>query len=196
MNVTLYQLAADFREAASKLGDLDLPDDVVADTLEGMSGELETKATNVAAFARDLEATAASIKEAEAQMKARREAIERRAARLRHYLLHNMQVAGIKQIECPWFKLSVRDNPPAVEVFDQAQVPEHYMKTALSAEITDAFEVVPEDHMGIDWLTVSGPREAFNLTSSANKAAIKAAIQAGEEIAGCKLTRGHRLEIR
>jgi len=60
----LYQLAIEFRETADKLADLDLPPEVVADTLESIGGDLELKAQNVALFTRNLEATAAAIKQA------------------------------------------------------------------------------------------------------------------------------------
>lgn len=124
----LFLLAAEYRDAAAKLSDLDLPEEVIADTLESLSGELEVKARNVAAFVRNLEATAASIKDAEAQMAARRRAMENRAAGLRRYLLTAMQEAGISKIECPQFCLTVKANPPAVDVFDQLMVPAEFMK--------------------------------------------------------------------
>lgn len=114
----LYELALEYRDAADRLTDLDLDDQTVADTLEGLAGDLEVKATNVAMFARNLEATAAQIKDAEAQMAARRKAVENRAANLNRYLLVSMQQAGIQKIECPYFRIAVRDNLPAVDVFE------------------------------------------------------------------------------
>ena len=126
---SLYDIAAEYRQTADKLADLDLDEQTIADTLEGMSGALELKAQNVVMFARNLEATATAIKEAETAMASRRKAIEHRAAGLRRYALSAMQVAGVQSIECPYFKLSVRKNPPAVEVFDAAQIPAQFMRT-------------------------------------------------------------------
>ena len=161
----LYQLAIEFRETADKLADLDLPPEVVADTLESIGGDLELKAQNVALFTRNLEATAAAIKQAESDMAARRKAIERRVQGLKDYLLHAMQATGIKKIEGPYLRIGVRDNPEAVEVLDAAQVPAEFMRQ-------------PE------------PPPA-----APDKTAIKAAIKAGVEVAGCKLTRSQRLDI-
>jgi hypothetical protein len=126
---SLYVLANDYRDAANKLADLDLDEQTIEDTLEGMSGELEVKATNTAMLVRNLEASAAAIKEAETQMAARRKALENRAARIKDYLLSNMMVAGIQKIECPFFKLAVRENPPAVEIYEQGTIPAQYMTT-------------------------------------------------------------------
>mgnify|MGYP001002869819 CR=1 FL=1 len=162
----LYELAAEYRTDCEKLADMDLDEQTLADTLEGLSGELEVKAQNVIMFTRNLEATAAAIKEAEAQMAARRKALENRAAGLRRYVLENMQFAGIQKIECPYFKLSIRDNPAAVEIYEPGLIPAQYMKQ-------------PEPP-----------------PPSPDKTAIKAAIAAGAEVPGAKLTRGIRLEVK
>ena len=162
----LYLLAQEYRDAAAVLADLDMDDQTVADTLEGMSGELEVKATNVAMFARNLDVTAAAIKDAEAQMAARRKALEHRAEGLRRFLLGAMVHAGITKIECPQLRLSVRDNPPAVDVFDEAQLPNAYM------------------------------RQPTPPPPAPDKTAIKAALATGADVPGARLVRGQRLEIK
>lgn len=162
----LYELAAEYRADAEKLADMDLDEQTLADTLEGLSGELEVKAQNVVMFTRNLEATAAAIKDAESQMAARRKAMENRAAGLRRYVLESMQHAGVQKIECPLFKVSVRENPAAVDIYEPGLIPAQYMKQ-------------PEP-----------PPPA------PDKTAIKAAITAGTEVPGAKLTKGTRLEIK
>lgn len=162
----LYQLVAEYREAAAVLDDLELDEQTIADTLEGLAGDLEVKATNVAMFARNLETTAAQIKEAEGQMAARRKAIEARADGLRRYLLACMQQTGIQKIESPYFRLAVRDNPAAVDVFDAKQLPAEFMRQ-------------PEP-----------PPPA------PDKSAIKEALKAGRDVPGARLTQGQRLEVK
>lgn len=126
MNLSLYAIADEYMQAVSTLSDLDLPDDVIADTLESLQYPLEQKATNVAMFARNLEATAEAIREAEGEMAKRRKALESRAASIRSYLLQNMVRAGVTKIECPLFKLAVRDNPPSVVI--DGDVPAEFMR--------------------------------------------------------------------
>jgi len=162
----LYTLASEYRDAAERMADLDLDEQTIADTLQGMAGELETKATNVAAFARNLEATAAAIKDAEAEMAKRRKAIERRSESLRAYLLNNMLRVGISKIESPMFRLVVRDNPPSVVIDDAALLPAQYLTS-------------PEP-----------PPPA------PDKKAIGDALKAGEVVPGASLARGKRLEIK
>lgn len=164
--LSLYVIADQYRRDIEQLMELDLPEDVVADTLESLSGELEAKAVSVASFVKNLEASAEQIKEAEAAMAARRKAIEKRAANVRQYLLDNMLAAGISKIECPYFKLAVRDNPPAVVINEPSLIPDAYL--------TDP---------------PPPPR-------APDKALIKKAIQDGFDVPGAHLARGKRLEIK
>jgi hypothetical protein len=92
--------------------------------------------------------------------------LENRAARIRDYLLANMMVAGVSKVESPYFNLAVRDNPPAVEVYEPGLIPAEYMTQPPTPP------AVP------------------------NKTAIKDAIKAGQDVPGCKLVRGARLDIK
>lgn len=163
---SLYVLAHDYRSAADLLADLDLDDQTVTDTLEGMSGDLEVKATATGMMVRNLQSLAASIKEAEAQMAARRKAVEARAASVQAYLLQNMQHAGISKIESPHFTLSIKSNPAAVVINEPGLIPVEFMRQ-------------PEP-----------PPPA------PDKTAIKDAIKAGREVPGAHLAQGVRLEIK
>jgi hypothetical protein len=163
---SLYNVAEEYRAAVETLADLELDGQTLLDTLEGMSGELEIKAQNVVMFARNLEANAKAIKEAEAEMAKRRKAMENRADGLRRYVLGSMQHAGVEKIECPYFRISIRNNPPAVEIFEEGLIPAEFM-------------VTPE------------PPPA-----APDKTAIKEAIKAGREVSGARLSQSVRLEVK
>ncbi len=124
----LYTIADQYLQDVAKLQDLDLDPQTLADTLEGLTGDMEVKATNVAMFVRNLESLAEQIKQAEATMSARRKAIEQRADNVREYLLTNMQRTGITKIESPYFRISVKQNPASVVITDEAAIPAKYMR--------------------------------------------------------------------
>lgn len=166
MNVALYQVADQYLRDLDKLIEMDLDDQCFNDTLESLSGELEVKATNVAMFVRNLEANAELIKQAEEQMANRRKAIEKRADRIRQYLLENMTRTGINKIECPFFKIAVRENPESVVIEPDADLPAEFMRQ-------------PEP-----------PPPA------PDKVAIKAALKAGVILPGVKLKRTQRIDIK
>ena len=161
----LYEIAATFRADADKLADLDLDAVTLADTIESMSGDLETKVQNTLFVARNLEVTAESIRWAMATMLVRAKAIEARAAVLRKGIFDAMQFTGVQKIEGPFFKLTIQNNPPSVDVFDAAMVPASYMTAPVAPLPTP------------------------------DKAAIKLAIKSGAEVPGCRMTAGQRLVV-
>ena len=165
-SLALYEIADEYLVNLQRLAELDLDEQTISDTLEGLSGELEVKATNVAMFARNLEASAEAIKGAEAQMAARRKAIENRAGRLRQYLKDNMERVGILKIEGPMFALSIRKNPPAVHV--------------------EALELVP-----LEFFNPPMPPPPV-----LDKKRVADALKSGKDVPGCRMEQGTRLEIK
>lgn len=168
-NLTLYQIAAEYRAQADALESLDLDDQTLKDTLESMSGDIETKAQNYAFVIRNMESLAEQTKQAAAGMTGRAKAITARVDRIKEHLLGALIFAGVKKVECPYFTMKVRDNPPSVIVFDEKQIPLAYM-------------AMPE------------PPPPPGLTP--NKTMIAAAIKAGIDVPGCRVEQKQRIEIK
>jgi hypothetical protein len=125
----LWQLADQYRQLERLADSEDLPPEVIADTLESLTGDITVKATNVAKFAQNLEYAAKAIDEAAVAMSLRAARFERRAEALRRYLLVNMQASGITKIEATEFTLAIRKNPAAVVIDDEAAIPPAFMVT-------------------------------------------------------------------
>lgn len=166
MNTSLYQIANEYQQVVDALLDSDLDEKTLADTIESIGGELETKAVNVAMFIRNIEASADQIKLAEKAMYERRKALENKAESVKRYLFENMKLAGVTKIECPYFALTIKKNPPSVVIDDLALIPTEYK----------IFTPPPPP--------------------SPDKAAIKAALQSGIEIDGAHIEQNERLEIK
>lgn len=149
--LSLYQIAAEFRQMVDALTDCQDDAQAIADTIEAESYPLELKAQNVAYAIRNLEASAAAIKEAEAQMAERRKRIEKRAEQIRDYLKTCMELAGVSKIECPHFQLAIAKNPASVDIFEQSTIPAQYLdfpeppptvnKTRVKAALKDGIDV-------------------------------------------------------
>jgi hypothetical protein len=100
-------------------------------------------------------------------MTARRKTIENRADKVREYIKDNMERAGIKKIECPYFALTIKKNPPSVKVEKADEIPAEYKRTPPPPE------AVPD------------------------KTKIGVALKAGTSVAGAYLeTESTRLEIK
>jgi hypothetical protein len=134
--ITLYQIASEHRQMVETLMDIQADPQTIEDTISAESYPLELKAQNTAYAIKTLDANADAIEAAAKEMLDRAKALRNRAKHVKDYLLRCMDLAGVKKIECPHFALSLRDNPAAVEVFDEKQVPQDYMR-----EIPARFEV-------------------------------------------------------
>lgn len=162
----LFDLAAEYRQAADQLAELELSDEVVRDTLEGLSGDLTAKATNIAAMCANWTALIVQMREAEARMSERRRKLEARAERVREYLLNAMLYAGIERIDSPQFAMAVKTNPPSVRIDDPRQIPAEYLRA-------------PEPP-----------------SAAPDKTRIRAALAAGEDVPGARLVHSKRIDIR
>ena len=153
----LYEIADSYRQALELFTDPDQDFDqqMVNDTLQGLEGTLEVKATNVAAFFQNLEVTADAIREAEKRMAQRRKAIERRVESLREYLRVNMEACGIQKIESAHFSIRLQKSPASVVIDDEQSLPPDYVEQVVTVKpnkllikkaITDGFDV-PGAHL-------------------------------------------------
>lgn len=165
----LYVLTNQYLELAQQLADGDFDATTIADSIEasGITDEIAVKAQGLEYVARGAEAHNLAIDAEIARLKALKEQRCKVAAGLRSYLLDNMQRAEIERIDCPMFSITIRKNPPSVDIYDPLSLPAQYM-------------VTPEPKPPV---------------AAPDKAAIKKAIQAGAEIPGAKLLQGVRLNI-
>jgi hypothetical protein len=128
MSTKLMDIAAEYRKLAESLMDMDVPDDALADTLEGERYPLEQKCTAIVWVAANMDALADSIEVRERALAARKKAMRARAERLRALILVGMKVAQVTLIETPEWKLRVKKSPPKVVIDAPTQVPAEFMR--------------------------------------------------------------------
>lgn len=128
--MTLYEMTNEFRAAVKDLYEMEIDEQTLADTIEGLEGELAHKAQNVAAFALNLEAEAEAMKIAEKRIADRRKSLESKAKKLREYLLFNMQNAGITEISAndKSFRVRVMAGSESVIIDDANALPVDYKR--------------------------------------------------------------------
>lgn len=166
MTLALYQIAQEHRAMVEALTSTQDDAQAIADTIEAELYPLEEKAQRVAYAPKILEAEADAIESAAKEMMARAKAKRTRADSIREYLKTSMEIAGVSKIECAHFAITIKKNPPSVDVFEPSLVPAEFMRQ-------------PEP-----------PPPAID------KAAIKAAIKSGRDVPGALLSAGTRLEIK
>jgi hypothetical protein len=168
-NLSLYKLTDQYLQLAHQLADSDFDITTIEDTIEstGLTDDIATKCQSIEFVARGAESHNLTIDAEITRLQALKAHRSKVAQGLRDYIKTNMQRLEIERIECPLFQISIRNNPPAVDIFDPLSLPAEYM-------------VLP-----VPKPPVAAP----------DKKAIAASIKAGVEVPGARLTQGSRLVI-
>jgi hypothetical protein len=111
----------------------------------------EEKNVFVAKEIKNLEAEINAVKQARDEMSERLNSLSKDYLMLQEYVLKGIDSAGLLDpIKAPEFEIKTRNNPPAVEIYDETQIPDLYIvtkevksidKKAISRDIKDDFEV-------------------------------------------------------
>ena len=167
---SLYVLTSEYNMLAARLADADFDAQTIADTIEssGITDELAVKAQNIEYIARGALSHNDAIDAEIARLQALKAHREKIAKGLRDYLKENMERAGIEKIECPLFSISIRKNPPSVEITNTDDVPFSFWRT-------------PEPKPPVP---------------APDKAAIKEALKRGDDVPGARLNQTTRLDIK
>lgn len=164
----LYTLRQEYIELMTKLADMDLDAQTIADTIEstGIAESFNEKAQNIVLVSRQFEAHCDAIDGEINRLQELKKQRKSASDKLKDYLLQNMLAAQIDTIESPICTIKVRNNPESVEVFEQGLIPQEYM----------------------DWPAMPPPKP--------NKTLIKTTLKSGGDVPGCKLVRSHSLNIK
>lgn len=133
MNITLYQCAADVQAVLDAYFDDETERN---DTIEAVIGQFEAKAQSVAAYCLNMAATGDMLEAHIKAMQAKLKTCRAREGRLKDYLAANMKAAGIRSIQADdgSFAAKFAKNPPRVDIWDEAQIPQDYLRTKTTTE--------------------------------------------------------------
>lgn len=124
---TLYELTADYQQLLELAEDPDIDPEVIADTLEGLDGEIEIKADGYAKVIRQLEADSAALKGEEERLAKRRRTIENNIANMKNTLQASMMITGKTKFKTELFSFGIRKNPASVIITDESRVTHDFM---------------------------------------------------------------------
>lgn len=126
----LYEIAAAFKD----LENLEIDEQTLKDTLEGLQGELEHKSDNIATIIKNCEYMAKAIKEEVGTLMLRSVALEERATRLKDYLYKTYFELGIAKMETPRHKINIRKNPAKV-ILEEGFNDENYIEELITYKV-------------------------------------------------------------
>ena len=125
--MTLYELTSEYAELLAMLEDPEIDDEVIADTLEGLTGEIEVKADGYARVIRQMDADAKVIKTEEDRLYNRRKSLENRIAYLKNRLQYAMELTGSTKIKTELFNIGIQKNPARVVIDSPENIPAAFL---------------------------------------------------------------------
>lgn len=168
--VKLYELAAQYQALRELEDSGEIDAQALSDTLEGLSGEIEEKADNVACVIKELLADAEAIKQEADKLIDRAKVKKRYADGLTQYLTRQMQAVGKSKVETHRNVISLRKTPVSVKIADEG-----------------AF---------VQWASLAHEEFLRQKAPEIDKTAVKDALKAGLPVPGAQLQSGVKLQIK
>ena len=128
--MTLYELTNDYINLLALAEDPDTDPEVLADTLEGLDGQLEDKADNYAKVIRQIESDVNGLKAEIERLQARKTAAQNNIDRMKANLEQMMIATDKTKFKTELFSFGIQKNPAKVVMDEQyiENVPEEYLK--------------------------------------------------------------------
>lgn len=124
---SLYELTSEYLEVLDMLEDDSIDDKVIQDTLEGISGEIEEKADNIAKAIKSLKTEAEVIERESKRLDGRKKTLLNNADKLKKYLEKSMIATDKRKFKTPLFTFGIRNNKPKLIIDDETKVPKKYL---------------------------------------------------------------------
>ena len=166
----LYEIADTYRAFMAAVDAGEIPEDAVADTLDGIEGEFEQKADNIACLIKELRLEAQAIKEEADRLTARQRQKQAAADRIARYLQAHMQAMGKGKIETARNRITIKKNPVSCKILDEDTV--------------------------LGFLQLHGMADCYKQETTIKKRELLIRLKDGDEIPGAELDVSERIEIK
>ena len=124
---TLYELTGQYQLLLALMEDPDVDPQIVEDSLEAVSGEIEAKADGYAKVRLELLNEKAGLKAEIERLSARVRTIDRNVDRMMESLKNGLIAADKPKFKTDLFSFSIAKNPPKVVIDCEADIPEAFL---------------------------------------------------------------------
>lgn len=125
--MTLYELSQEYLTLLTLAEDPDVDPEILADTMEGIDGEIEDKADGYARIIRQMEADAAALKAEADRITNRRRTIENNIRTMKNRLEDAMIATGKVKFKTELFSFGIQKNPARVVIDDPTKIPAGFL---------------------------------------------------------------------
>jgi len=132
----LFEIGKDFEELESMLGDEECSEESIIDTLEGIGGEFEQKAENIAWVLKDMDGESDVIGKEIERLTKRKKALDNRANGLKDYLFMQMKRIGKTKFKTAYFSFGIQNAQDSLVIDNEDDIPDEY-KTKKESFVID-----------------------------------------------------------
>lgn len=125
--MNLFEISNEYLAILQLAEDPDVDPEVLADTMESIEADFEDKADAYAYIIATLKGDAATIDAELKRLKARKDAIENNADRLKKSLEEAMRVTNKLKFKTAMHSFGISKNPQSVYLIEGAEIPEQYL---------------------------------------------------------------------
>ena len=125
--MNLFEISNEYLAILQLAEDPDVDPEVLADTMEGIEADFESKADAYAYIIATLKGDAATIDAELKRLKARKDAIENNADRLKKSLEEAMRVTGKTKFKTAMHSFGIQKNGHSVSILDESRIPDRYL---------------------------------------------------------------------
>ncbi len=115
--------------------------DATEEQIEAAFGQLQEKGQNYCAFRADVKGDIAKFKAEEDRIANRRKAMENLVDRLETYMEQAMERLEISELSAGTFNIKLQNNPPALVVGNEAEIPGGYYTIIPATKVLDKARV-------------------------------------------------------
>ena len=123
---TMYELTDNFMAVLEMASDPEIPPEAIADTVEGIEGEIELKAQSYAIIIKELEGEAVKLKTEETRLLSKRKSLENNIKRIKDNLFNAMKITGKEKFKTDLFSFGIQKSPAKLVIDDSSLIPEKY----------------------------------------------------------------------
>ncbi|MBS4462902.1 MULTISPECIES: siphovirus Gp157 family protein [unclassified Facklamia] len=125
----LYELTNLFHDFTVMLEQAETIEEVEAAqiALQGIEITFDEKVENIVKMIKNFEGDVLAYKNEETKLKAKRQSAENKVESLKSYLFNNMEFLGKEKVKTELFNVSIRNNAPSVDLYNEEILPEAYL---------------------------------------------------------------------
>jgi len=135
-SMKLYEISNEYQSLVNELYNEETGEinEIAFANLKNIKDTMQNKCINITKFFKEIEYRKEAIESERKKLEAREKTLKRQIEHLKSYLLDNMQKCDINKIECPQFIISLKQNPPSVNIVDELDIDDQYKKVEITLD--------------------------------------------------------------